>query len=356
MREAVGGPGYRYPDPQMTLRVHDIPSPSPTALLPAESLCRAVRASRLAVGLLHLPQRRFAEMSERAKELLGLEAVDLPEFDVLMLSADPGGTALTWNLIADGVLDAYAGRRRMRVRGKEMICNISVRVVARGEEKADSPSAQPDPRVTQSRQSCCAVVTFDLAGELEAAPNPSPRAAAPSGEYTLTSLLDIVHPGEVTTILDAFERVMASGQHVTVRVRCRSRGGAQAMQVVLRRVDGDPPSFGYAVRREDDGGLFGLGNSELERRLQHISEEIQAIARLRSVGHAPDPDRIHGLRDLTPRQWEIVTRLLRGERVPTIARTMYLSQSTVRNHLSGVFRKVGVSSQEELIAALQRRE
>lgn len=341
----------------MTVRVHNVPTRSPTALAPSQWLCRAVHQSHLAVGLLHLPQRRFADASPRAKELLGLGSVDLRDFDVLALSADPGGTALTWNLIADGVLDAYAGRRRLRIRGEEVICNVSVRVVTRGEDCDASPSVGPERAATvPAGQSCCAVVTFELQVEAEKAPDAWAGDSAPSAEYTFTSLIDIVHPDDISIILDAFESVTASGARVAVPVRCRSRDGAPPMQVVLSRVDGDPPCFGYAVLRDDDVGFSRFGNSEIERRLQHISEEIQAIAALRSVRHVPDPDRVPGLRDLTPRQWEIVTRLLRGERVPTIARTMYLSQSTVRNHLSGVFRKVGVGSQEELIAVLQRHD
>jgi EAL domain-containing protein (putative c-di-GMP-specific phosphodiesterase class I)/DNA-binding CsgD family transcriptional regulator len=56
--------------------------------------------------------------------------------------------------------------------------------------------------------------------------------------------------------------------------------------------------------------------------------------------------------ELPERQHEIVQRLLRGERVPTIARDLYLSQSTVRNHLCSIFRKFGVNSQEELLRLL----
>ena len=59
--------------------------------------------------------------------------------------------------------------------------------------------------------------------------------------------------------------------------------------------------------------------------------------------------------DFSERQLEIIERLLRGERVPTIARELYVSQSTVRNHLSVIFRKLGVHSQEELLQALRRR-
>ena len=60
------------------------------------------------------------------------------------------------------------------------------------------------------------------------------------------------------------------------------------------------------------------------------------------------------LEDLTSRQLEIVSRLLQGERVPTIARSMFLSQKTVRTHLANVFRKFGVHSQTELLELLRR--
>jgi DNA-binding NarL/FixJ family response regulator len=45
-----------------------------------------------------------------------------------------------------------------------------------------------------------------------------------------------------------------------------------------------------------------------------------------------------------------VLRLLRGDRVPAIATELFVSQSTVRNPLSAVFRKTGVNSQPELTA------
>jgi DNA-binding CsgD family transcriptional regulator len=55
------------------------------------------------------------------------------------------------------------------------------------------------------------------------------------------------------------------------------------------------------------------------------------------------------LRGLTSRECEIVTRLRDGDRVPAIAVKLFLSQSTVRNHLASVFAKLGVASQQELL-------
>jgi DNA-binding NarL/FixJ family response regulator len=56
---------------------------------------------------------------------------------------------------------------------------------------------------------------------------------------------------------------------------------------------------------------------------------------------------------LSSRELDIVRRLAAGDRVPTIAASLYISQSTVRNHLSTVFRKLGVHSQQELIVLLR---
>jgi DNA-binding CsgD family transcriptional regulator len=91
----------------------------------------------------------------------------------------------------------------------------------------------------------------------------------------------------------------------------------------------------------------------LERHLDRIAHEVEAAGRISIVSGMPEPSTVPGLSDLSARQWEVVTRLLRGERVPTIARGMFLSASTVRNHLATIYRKVGVRSQAQLLDLLQ---
>ena len=56
---------------------------------------------------------------------------------------------------------------------------------------------------------------------------------------------------------------------------------------------------------------------------------------------------------LTTRQWEVLTRIVKGERVPTIADDLHVSQSTVRNHLSVIFKRFGVRSQPELLRTVE---
>jgi DNA-binding CsgD family transcriptional regulator len=59
------------------------------------------------------------------------------------------------------------------------------------------------------------------------------------------------------------------------------------------------------------------------------------------------------LNRLSPREAEIVLLLLAGDRVPRIADSLHLARSTVRNHLSSVFGKFGVNSQQQLIILLR---
>jgi DNA-binding CsgD family transcriptional regulator len=89
--------------------------------------------------------------------------------------------------------------------------------------------------------------------------------------------------------------------------------------------------------------------ANLERRLWRIAREFEGAGVLSAIANVADPYSMPGVADLSPRQWEVLTRLLKGERVPRIADELFLSQSTVRNHLADMFKKMGVHSQEELL-------
>lgn len=56
---------------------------------------------------------------------------------------------------------------------------------------------------------------------------------------------------------------------------------------------------------------------------------------------------------LTRREKDVLQLLLEGHRVSSIARRLHLSPQTVRNHLKGIFRKLGAHSQAELIDRLR---
>ena len=100
---------------------------------------------------------------------------------------------------------------------------------------------------------------------------------------------------------------------------------------------------------ESDEGRAG----ELEGHLRRIGLEVRSAGLLQVGGQDPRPSIVRTFDELSPRQREIVSRLLAGERVTEIARALYLSPSTVRNHLTVVFRKFGVHSQIELLSVLR---
>jgi PAS domain S-box-containing protein len=87
--------------------------------------------------------------------------------------------------------------------------------------------------------------------------------------------------------------------------------------------------------------------AELELRLRRIGAEVRAAGLIDTAGTAiqDHPE----VAELSTRQWEILSRLLEGARVSTIAAELLISESTVRNHLSTIFQRFGVHSQAELI-------
>lgn len=88
--------------------------------------------------------------------------------------------------------------------------------------------------------------------------------------------------------------------------------------------------------------------AELELRLRRIGAEVRAAGLIDSpvASALHDHPEVEGL---STRQWEILSRLLEGARVSTIASELLISQSTVRNHLSTIFQRFDVHSQAELV-------
>lgn len=135
-------------------------------------------------------------------------------------------------------------------------------------------------------------------------------------------------------------------------------------------------AHGYVSKDIDRPGLIRairelhLGDISVSAAVaDRVIEQMQALVRLRTsrmdwlgvnalypvARHdAPlDTEPTSGWGLLTTREGDILVRLMNGERVSRIAADLYLSPSTVRSHLSSVFKKVGVHSQAELIDRLQ---
>jgi DNA-binding CsgD family transcriptional regulator len=110
-----------------------------------------------------------------------------------------------------------------------------------------------------------------------------------------------------------------------------------------------PARFGLVISLQPTG-------KPAETESERLARLEDQLARIRQVVQSTGGDAAGGsvdLSELTVRQREIVERLLGGHRVDAIARDLYVSPSTVRNHLSAIFEKVGVASQSELVELLR---
>src|SRR5919106_1514745 len=68
---------------------------------------------------------------------------------------------------------------------------------------------------------------------------------------------------------------------------------------------------------------------------------------------APAPDGASEVA-LSPREREVVTHISHGSTNAEIARTLYLSPHTVKEHTSAIYRKLGVRNRAEAVKAAQR--
>jgi PAS domain S-box-containing protein len=112
----------------------------------------------------------------------------------------------------------------------------------------------------------------------------------------------------------------------------------------LVRTDGRPSRLGVTVTP-------WLASGE---RLGSIAICVESDLRVSS--QAPARVEPLGWDTLSRREREVIEDIAVGDRVPLIATRLYISQSTVRNHLSSAFRKLKVSDQQELVALLRRRD
>ena len=159
-----------------------------------------------------------------------------------------------------------------------------------------------------------------------------------------SAVLGLLKPSDISLFMLAVARLAHGRAAVAARMHFRnSKGQWHTVSCLLAAMcRHSPPRLGLAI------ATLPKGDGEVASDLQR-----QVAARGRDV--LGSMDRFcswasHG--NLSTRQWEIFQRLLAGERVADIAAALYLSPSTVRNHLTAIYRKFGVHSHAELLAVM----
>lgn len=169
-------------------------------------------------------------------------------------------------------------------------------------------------------------------------------------------LFDLVHPDEVDRVRAlVVSSARYPGSLRDVRLHDASNDWRISRLLVARDCDGGD-SVGFALVGSSRSSLSAARVGELETHLQRIAEEIHAAGITvsdggRDIRNALPPELV----DLTTRQREILSLLLEGERVASIASTLCISQSTVRNHLAVIFSKLDIHSQSELLVRVRGR-
>jgi DNA-binding NarL/FixJ family response regulator len=111
------------------------------------------------------------------------------------------------------------------------------------------------------------------------------------------------------------------------------------------------PTFAFAFLHEEFAPDTLRSELAMSQALWQFDETLRRASASRLAGGNQTTT---DLSTLSARELEIITRLMNGDRVPAIAGALFLSPSTVRNHLSAVFHKLGVGSQQELINLLRK--
>jgi PAS domain S-box-containing protein len=343
----------------------DRPTQTPA---PRDRLRDVVESSPLPVGLVDLDRGEFVALSAAARRLLRFSDRENAPVPVAALSDEPEATEHALALVRDRKLDGYAARRTLRSPSGEPIHSriwLSALDINGSRPFAVvffAPAGTADTSSEDDRADEPGVTLGVLDGERKVdrvSADVEDLLGIHAHEVLGRDLIDMVHPDDVGRALFAFERAAADDAVASVVVRVRRHDGEwRPVRVAVgnagEAADGNDHTA-FTLTPEGSGNVANLRERivALEQRLWQIAHEVAAAGVIPALGRMPDPAAAPGLQDLSSRQWEIVTRLIRGERVETMAREMFISRSTVRNHLSVIFRKVGVRSQAELVERLR---
>jgi PAS domain S-box-containing protein len=327
------------------------------------------RDAPVPIAIVELPSLRLKPNVAFAA-LLGLDEAGMtpPTLRELVLADDRPAVDNIFVGLASGLIESCQGRGRLRrPDGEELAvvgwvrpfdgarpCRRAVLVVAPAE--GARPLAEPWFARVDLKQ-----VVFGALDHEWRFSEISPDAAELLGwdlDDARGSLMQgAVHPDDASLLLLTLARSSAERRAVATRLRMqRPDGRWTPVRCVLSALcDHNPPRFGFGLWRlsdEDDLKMADQRAARLEEHLWRIGAEFHASG----VGGlstnrgllSSHPE----LPGLSERQSQILRRLVSGERVPAIARSLFVSESTVRNHLSAIYRKVGVHSQSELLARL----
>jgi PAS domain S-box-containing protein len=327
-----------------------------------DELLRALDALPAAALLIALGTLQIVAANQGATELLGTTTEELVGGNILTYihPDDRQATTRVITAMSDGVIDGYQARRRIVAADGT---DIAVAVWGR---RVDPPNEflglwvlvpPNDPRswtVALTMESGDVVLALtDHDWQIEYASADAGLVGAQASGLRGFPLLGLVRPSAAGEFLAAARRAAAERLAVTILTELRAAPDGWAIRscLLVSMCEHTPPRLGVVISVPERRRGAAKPSTALDDKLRHAALEARAVQTLQAL---PALARLPGASDLSARQIEIVARLVSGERVSDIAAAMYLSPATIRNHLSAIYRKFGVHSQAELLAALLR--
>ena len=328
----------------------------------ANELIRSLKALPVAAILTELTTHTFVAANDRAGEVFGTPANDLVGSDVLMRihPDDREAARAGYAAMAGKVIDGYQVQRRiMRPDGTELIVSVSGRRVGDARNLFGLwilvPESEPPNPVEMLVIGAPAIVlaVTDHDWQIEYVSSDAELLGARGSELRGFPLTGLVHPSAATEFLAA--AAQAAADHLAVTAVTRMRAGrerwADRYCLMVPICEHQPPRLGVVISAGPTAAKLDGPGSQLNECVNQAALEARAV---RTLDALPALARLPHGSELSARQTEIVARLVAGQRPPDIANSMFLSPSTVRNHLAAIYRKFGVHSQAELLAALLR--
>jgi DNA-binding CsgD family transcriptional regulator len=319
------------------------------------------------VALVSLPDERIVAISSGVAGLFGT-----PEEQIIgrstreVLRRPLPRSAL--ELIGKGYVDFYRAHlvtRRALGNGVPLVVWVSVCEIAgrRYVLAAFAPEGQ-DPRpLYRALGMDLVVATVDRRWRILAVSDNGPKALGVAVEQMVGRTLVLGDGPQLSAVGSVIREDLDTNDAVCVGIPVRGPSALAQRQVtavvLMGAADPQPAVRNVILARplsNPDGDEQGRRRAgELEQHLWRIAAEVEASGILHRFNAVPGLRRLQEVHDLSPRQWEVLRRLLNGQRVPTISAELFLSQSTVRNHLTAIFERFGVHSQAELLARLSDR-
>jgi DNA-binding CsgD family transcriptional regulator len=327
--------------------------------LSSSEIAQALSQSAYPLFAIDLDDLSILFVNEAGYELFGWPSGSLDRHSIVEIvrASDRPAVETSVRMLGSRVINGYlAVRNYVKADGTELTANSFVRRVLVNDTWLALATIERDvsgllwPFVAENVDIALAITDHHWVIEHVSSDVQRVLGLSP-GTYKGAPLLGLVEPVDVQNVMLAIGRLAAGGGSVTLPTRLRASGGVwrDVFCLIVTMCDHSPPRLGLAFASVPESGE----STPVEDRPRVAT--VFSDARCSDVLSGVDAirSRLPALA-LSARQWEILTRLIDGDRVRDIADAMYLSPSTVRNHLTALYRKFGVHSQGELLAYLLR--